>query len=180
MENSIAARQCRERSDGHMCGSPRHAWMILAHGGAGPRPAWQRVEDAQICSRWSRYELGRAQGTSTRERSAVRSPERLRARVAHAQAVSRYPKSGRNSMPHSENPDLSLRCARQRAALGFRAPQAEKNCPKGPKTRFPYQKRDNFLASSRRRRRKIVRKRSLRRRLSSDVQLRAWRPAAAR
>ena len=123
---------------------------------------------------------GRAQGTSTRERSAVRSPERLRARVAHAQAVSRYPKSGRNSMPHSENPDLSLRCARQRAALGFRAPQAEKNCPKGPKTRFPYQKRDNFLASSRRRRRKIVRKRSLRRRLSSDVQLRAWRPAAAR
>lgn len=87
MENSIAARQCRERSDGHMCGSPRHAWMILAHGGAGPRPAWQRVEDAQICSRWSRYELGRAQGTSTRERSAVRSPERLRARVAHAQAV---------------------------------------------------------------------------------------------
>ena len=89
MENSIAARQCHERSDGHMCGSPRHAWMILAvaHGGAGPRPAWQRVEDAQICSRWSRYELGRAQGTSTRERSAVRSPERLRARVAHAQAV---------------------------------------------------------------------------------------------
>ena len=79
-------------------------------------------------------------------------------------------------MPHSENPDLSLRCARQRAALTFWAPQAKKICPKGPKTRFPYQKRDTFLASSRRRRRKIVRKRSLRRRLSSDVQLRAWRP----
>ena len=58
--------------------------MIFALGGAGPKSAWQRVEDAQFSSRRSRYELGGVQGSSTRKRSSVGAPERLRARVAHA------------------------------------------------------------------------------------------------